>query len=350
MEKIVKTFTRDLSITVSDWWRFAQGENFQTTLGTAYQANLSYSNGLSVTYFYLENDLEAVKQAFLAKLTQDNYYYLKIRAPFRKHVEFCKALIKKLYADGQLDEKKFIEIRKSFIALYPTYRFTLLIPSAWAEDVKKLSNGDKTIAAAFEDRIFAEGTFEAFDALLRILMLPKLKEAKQSEKLAKFMNEKETLALARDESINWNEIKSRTAGYTYVNGEVFSLRDYKKLFCEKGYLYEEEKPSGNEIKGAVAYNGGIVKGKVKIIYAVEQLQDFSNGAVLVTPMTVPDFIPAMKKASAIVTDEGGVTCHAAIVSRELKIPCVIGTRLVTRLFKDGDEIEVNTETGVVRKC
>ena len=66
-------------------------------------------------------------------------------------------------------------------------------------------------------------------------------------------------------------------------------------------------------------------------------------------MTTPDYVPAMKRAAAIVTDKGGRTCHAAIVSRELKIPCVIGTKIATQVFKTGDIVEVDAERGIVKK-
>jgi pyruvate,water dikinase len=66
-------------------------------------------------------------------------------------------------------------------------------------------------------------------------------------------------------------------------------------------------------------------------------------------MTRPDYVPAMKKAAAIVTNEGGITCHAAIVSRELGIPCIIGTKIATEVFKDGDVVEVNANHGWVRR-
>lgn len=65
-------------------------------------------------------------------------------------------------------------------------------------------------------------------------------------------------------------------------------------------------------------------------------------------MTVPKFIEIMKKASAIVTDEGGITCHAAIVSRELKIPCIVGCKNITKELKDGDMIEVDADKGKIR--
>jgi pyruvate,water dikinase len=66
-------------------------------------------------------------------------------------------------------------------------------------------------------------------------------------------------------------------------------------------------------------------------------------------MTTPIFLPAMKKASAIITDEGGITCHAAIVSRELKKPCIIGTKIATQILKNGDLVEVDAERGIIKK-
>ena len=65
-------------------------------------------------------------------------------------------------------------------------------------------------------------------------------------------------------------------------------------------------------------------------------------------MTRPEFAPAMKNAVAVITDEGGITCHAAIVSRELKVPCVIGTKIATKILHDGDEVEVKADHGLVR--
>lgn len=66
-------------------------------------------------------------------------------------------------------------------------------------------------------------------------------------------------------------------------------------------------------------------------------------------MTFPNFIPAMEKASAFVTDEGGILCHAAIVSREMRKPCIIGTKIATKIFKDGDLVEVDANKGTVKK-
>lgn len=102
-----------------------------------------------------------------------------------------------------------------------------------------------------------------------------------------------------------------------------------------------------EIKGQTG-NKGIISGRARIIYSSKDFHLFKKGEILVTGMTRPEFVPLMKLAKAIVTDEGGITCHAAIVSRELNKPCVIGTKFATKKIKDGDKIEVNANQGIIK--
>ncbi len=102
-----------------------------------------------------------------------------------------------------------------------------------------------------------------------------------------------------------------------------------------------------EFKG-VSASKGQARGVVRLI---KNRDDFSRvllGDVLVTSMTTPDMVPIMNIASSFITDEGGITCHAAIVSRELKKPCIIGTKIATQVLKDGDLVEVDADKGIVR--
>lgn len=93
---------------------------------------------------------------------------------------------------------------------------------------------------------------------------------------------------------------------------------------------------------------GKATGRVKVVKSAKEIGKVQPGDILVAVMTRPDYVPAMKKAAAIVTDEGGVTCHAAIVSRELGIPCIIGTKIATSILKDGMQIEVNANHSWIR--
>jgi len=92
---------------------------------------------------------------------------------------------------------------------------------------------------------------------------------------------------------------------------------------------------------------GAASGKVRILKSVKEIGKIRVGEVLVAQMTNPDFVPAMKKACAIVTDQGGRTSHAAIVSRELGIPCVVGTSLATKILKNGEIISVDGTLGLI---
>jgi pyruvate,water dikinase len=92
---------------------------------------------------------------------------------------------------------------------------------------------------------------------------------------------------------------------------------------------------------------GIASGIVKILSGPEELDKIKEGDVLVTRMTNPDYVPAMKRASAIITDEGGMTCHAAIVSREMGIPCIVGTGKATTILKEGEGVTVDGKEGKV---
>ena len=79
------------------------------------------------------------------------------------------------------------------------------------------------------------------------------------------------------------------------------------------------------------------------------MKKMNQGDILVSAATNPNLMPAIRQAAAIITDEGGLTCHAAIVSRELEIPCLVGTKIATKVLKDGDKVEVDAERGVVKK-
>ncbi|MBN1386472.1 hypothetical protein JW968_05875 [Candidatus Woesearchaeota archaeon] len=113
-------------------------------------------------------------------------------------------------------------------------------------------------------------------------------------------------------------------------------------------FFQKDVSEQKEIKGMVA-SLGKARGRVKRLLKIHDMANIEEGDIIVASMTRPEMVPAMKKAAAIVTDEGGVTSHAAIVSRELGVPCIIGTKNATKILKDGDLVEVDAEKGIVRK-
>ncbi|RJO59182.1 hypothetical protein C4546_03590 [Candidatus Parcubacteria bacterium] len=147
------------------------------------------------------------------------------------------------------------------------------------------------------------------------------------------------------------ELKTRYQGvFILVSAnteKVLTGKAYKVL--EKTLLKTKIKKRNQDIEiHGVTANGGTVIGRVRVCMQLSTIGKVKPGEVLVTSMTRPEFMPAVKKASAIVTDEGGITCHAAIVARELNIPAVIGTRIATKVLKDGMLVEVKANHGVVK--
>ncbi|MFH1275619.1 MAG: PEP-utilizing enzyme [Candidatus Woesearchaeota archaeon] len=113
-------------------------------------------------------------------------------------------------------------------------------------------------------------------------------------------------------------------------------------------LMPEKKNISFPLKGRVA-SKGIARGKAKIVQRPEEIEKIEEGDILVAPETTPDFIVGMKKAVGIITNRGGITSHAAIVSREFGIPCIVGVEGATEVIKDNDLIELNADKGEVRK-
>ncbi len=132
------------------------------------------------------------------------------------------------------------------------------------------------------------------------------------------------------------------------NGKMKFISKTKADAFLKKYLFQEKIVMSSEISGATAFPG-IVKGKVKIVLSKNNIAKVSKGDILVASATTPELLPAMYKAAAFVTDAGGITSHAAIVAREMKKPCIIGTRIATKIFKDGDIVEVDANKGIVKK-
>jgi len=104
---------------------------------------------------------------------------------------------------------------------------------------------------------------------------------------------------------------------------------------------------GDVLVRGLGASPGMASGKVKIVLDIEELDKIKDGDIMVTTMTTPDMVPAMRRASGIVTDEGGVTCHASIISRELGIPCVVGTGDATATLEENTGVTLDGKKGLV---
>jgi pyruvate,water dikinase len=137
------------------------------------------------------------------------------------------------------------------------------------------------------------------------------------------------------------------------DGRIFILQARPEtVYGAKGEVKREERGDFMEediLLRGMGVSPGQGSGRVKIMLDAKDISNFEKGGVLVTKMTTPDWVPVMRIASAIVTNLGGKTCHAAIVSRELGVPCIVGTEHATEVLTDGEMVTVDGQRGLVFK-
>ena len=170
-----------------------------------------------------------------------------------------------------------------------------------------------------------------------------------SEEKLQVLNDKEILELARlARNIEKHYGKPQDMEWAVEGPKVYIVQARAVTTFKKAKKVEEAEEEKGEVlvKGETA-SPGAASGPVKIVLKMEDLDKIKKGDVMVTTMTTPDMVPAMQRAAAIVTDEGGLTCHAAIVSREMGIPCIVGTGNATKILKEGQEVTVHATHGNV---
>jgi len=153
------------------------------------------------------------------------------------------------------------------------------------------------------------------------------------------------------QKIDIRELPRRKRGYIFFEGEVYANMTVKELESLKNITvvltHGSDSDTPDSVCGQTARKGKAV-GRVRIVLRTAHLDKVESGDIIVTPMTTPDYLAGMKRAAAFVTDEGGITCHAAIVAREMDKPCVIGTKVATQVLHDGDLVEVDADHGIVK--
>ncbi|MBU4370234.1 hypothetical protein KKG58_05830 [Patescibacteria group bacterium] len=288
-----------------------------------------------------------------------------IKKSFLKHVNNYPSFYINIYDTNKIlnvMEKRFLQDRKYLNKLEKDIKendiFLKKLPYQQNKIIKECKNNKKLIIFSKMLKEFAWYRFEIKNlwAGVEIVFMPFFKEISKRLKISlfDFLNfytlQDISNSIKNKEVLSIEEIKKRKKCMAIiVKNKKYDIMAGDKaqrllIKIKKNLIIEKE------IKGTVAYPGK-VKGRVKIIFpeSMEKTRKkFNKGDILVTTNTQPSMVPLMTKAGAIVNDVGGITSHAAIVSREFKIPCIIGTKTATKVLKDGDLVEVNAFDGVVK--
>ncbi len=353
-KKVDLIFTRDFSLCGDDVWHRLLSQEVKNIFGKGLDTQIVRYNGHAMEFYRVTEDLNAVRDAVIQREPTDALFSLETRDRFCELVSQTRDLLKQLEGTEIFVRMQAVpEILKLFREFYPYFMLSVFLVSKWNEDFTKLhpTEARAIIDRWYEARVRTEGTFELIDMFWRRILQEKLTQQGMDPKYSRHIRFVEFQELLHGHPLPEESVLREREEKRYIvfQDHLFVGKDFSIFLQENGYRYDDGTLSEivKEFSGQVANKGGVVRGTVQRVLNIDEVQQFQEGKILVTPMTDPHYVPAMKKAAAIVTDEGGITCHAAIVSRELNVPCVIGTRVASKLLKDGMQIEVNTDTGII---
>jgi len=351
-------------------------------LGHKYGGHYFVSKNQTTTFFL--NKKTEKKISKIGKIKYQDYKFLN------RFFKICQKIIKEIEAINQRNTnlkenttkntlfKLFDNFYQTYCELVAVYRFTRPdVYQGLIEKYKKKIPGPKEKnLSLLLDNNFNEINFPLNPKIKKIFINLKkvgnlrfkmhdayLEAYLKAGKLFKQISKKCNLSSLEVKSCSYKEIKNVLLKNTKPSKKEIKMRIkyFKLVYKEHTYNLSTNKPKKQhqiskkkEIKGTIAYSGQ-VKGKVKFITHIigkslaQEIKDMNKGDILVSVSTSPDLMPAIKKAGGIITDVGGLLSHAAIVSRELKIPCLVGTKIATKVLKDGDEVLLDANKGIVKK-
>jgi len=333
-----KVFTRDFSLPMLQVWYKGEVYDPKPWSGKQ-QLFLPYivfvREDSTVKSYYDPRGVEWMKNHIKETINRDADFLDELKKQINKKLEPIQSIYE---GETLLSKNELIEFIRNFEVAYPWVEAMWWLCEMSNEElgnldispIKKLREKTTKLSAG-TDIVVRKSLVEIFPKIKDYIHVLTIEEIK-TENFPRL-----------------SELKIRDKGFVFTQNRLYVEKDVNDIEKEYGILLERESFDKNvsEIKGNVAYPG-IVRGKVRRVMGHKQISSIKDGEILVSPMTMPDFLPAMEKAIAFITDEGGMTCHAAIVAREMKKPCVVGTKNATKILKNGDFVEINGSKGVVR--
>lgn len=353
MKKYYLVFTRDFDQWVNEMTRQVFLHDLPKIFGRGLSDQITHYTGRTFEWWRSVDDMQKLKDCVIHKKLDDYIFQPSTQRAFLFDVRAVRRLLSQSPAKIQNHQEYLKLLKNLYIKMYPFYVLAVFLPGVWREDFLKLhgSKGKVVLGQIFKSREGSEGLLKEITNYLRRWLSPKLYELGYPVSFSKLLSVSEVEKLIIKNTLPTAKVLiNRAKGFASIGNKIIPTTDFYKTLKSQGVVpVKTTVQFEGELSGTVAFRSKPVMGKIKIVLNAEEVRDFKRGMVLVTSMTAPEYLPIMKKATAIITDEGGITCHAAIVARELKKPCIIGTKIATKVFKDGDLVEVDANSGDIRK-
>ena len=319
-------------------------DNFLKKWNFPHPEYLTVRKGQSYTHHFNTESYSALAQFVFEQSQKDPEFINILVEDGKKHFDNLINFAENLPPLKNKTDSQILELIKEYFHLYKEpYPYFLLTVDAELFEKQNTEEAKAIVEKLGRLRLYGRSSFNKTHELAAPLFEEIANRPALSITELKFFTPQEIISLLENKERIKRTIQERDNCFLVYDGNKFELHENASLI-----IHDPEGFNG-EIKGQTTFPG-IYQGKVKIIKVVNDLQKINGGEVLVLQMTTTDLIGInLQKAGAIVTDEGGITCHAAILSREWKIPCVIGTKIATKILKDDDLVEVDANIGVVKK-
>lgn len=316
----------------TQYWYRGEHEQTQKLIGVSYSTFFVYKFGEATSVYYEEKNLKKASAAMIG-------YFRKNPGSFKNRIREYKTLYEQAVTFSSDTTAKAENLFATAVSMWPILTAIIVLGDIKSDDKVSLELRDTAMRARTETDVAIYDVGNLLEACIRKILPPHLKHYDNLVSIEEIV--KGPLPTVK-------KLHGRQNGYIYHNDRLL-LKSFRGFIKENGIEVDEEKPvrQPSIIRGSAACRGKI-SGLVRVVLEISDMAMFKEGEVLVSSMTVPDFLPIMKKAAAFVTDEGGITCHAAIVAREMNKPCIIGTKFATQMLKDGDRVEVDANEGTIR--
>jgi len=337
-QKIEKIFSRDFSLITlqMDYLPESSQTRPWTNERNPFQPYLIFwrNEGTSKIYFNVKG-VGWIKEQLKKQVNRNKDFLKKVEKKVREGIKYIRPIYEKKKI---LNKKDLIRFVNEFIDSYHWIEAMWWIKSMASEELKEIDCSN--IVKLREE---TEELSAASDIVIRRSLANLYPEL---DNLSAMISIEE---LRGDTKIDIETLKKRDKGFVLIDNKIILDKTFHEVLNEKNLILEEEviDPTVTVLKGERVSNGKY-RGRIVRVMGHNDFGKFRQGDILLSPMTMVDFLPIMKKAGAFITDEGGVLCHAAIVARELNKPCVVGTIFATRILKDGDEVEVDADNGIIR--
>lgn len=319
---------RDLSLLSCSVFGESQTVIIKKKFGVVFYAFWSIKNN-QVDFYRSEKENARFSKVLAGRYKRNEKYANNLAKELIKLTDWFNNFVK--------ENKKIVDFKKKAKSFFTNYKKIYALHQAvyWGGDyLSKLKIINKNQKQRTVDTLKSAYKYNE-------LIIPKIESYFKKLKITNFLYDEIVKGIVK--------MSKERRSLLFLDGRRFILSPNETKKIEK--IIEEKQKNANglvkEIKG-LPVTKGVYRGKVKLVIDLNNLKGVRAGDVLVTHMTRPQFNLQIKNAGAIVTNEGGILCHAALLAREFNIPCIVGTKIATKVLHDGDLVEVDADKGVVR--